>query len=271
MLRPLKLLVGIIEQEPSSTHDKITELLSQTIPIADGALKQLSTCLYLLLRKDRASAADPAIADLGVRFWNDIRVANILIREGFIQNAMMMERDAIETRVLAEYLYKNQQEVEAWIKAKTKKERMVFAFSELIKHLENGDKWKRMWDIESKYIHPNRRALAAFASSRPFFGYNLYLGGFYAPKRIAQSFGIQLAICINFTECFIDWYKEGLPFPLELSKEIELLEKAYDDQIRKLDERARVEQQGIDSEIEATRLSEKEIKQLWQLLDTLPH
>ena len=93
MPRPLKILKGIVEEDPSVTRDKINELLGETVAIAEEALKQLSACLHLLLNKDRASEADQSIFDLGVRFWNDIRAANVLIYEGFILHALMVQRD----------------------------------------------------------------------------------------------------------------------------------------------------------------------------------
>ena len=136
--------------------------------------------------------------------------------------------------------------------------------------MEDGSGWKEHWNTLSSYIHPNSQALPSFSSSRPFFGYNVYLGGFYAPTPIAISFGIQLAICINFVECFMNWYKEDLLFPSEFPRKMEMLEKASHDQIEKLRKRASVEQQKTDSEIKTTRLQEKEIKQLWKFLDTLP-
>lgn len=269
--RPLWLLKGIIEQEPSVTCAKIDELLGETIAIADEALEQLSTCLHLLLQKDHASKADRALVDLGVRFWNDIRATNILIRKGFILSAMMMERDAVETRVVAEYLHENPQEAKAWQEAEDIKERLRFSINKLKDEVKGGNEWKELWDTLSSYIHPNNQALPTFSGSRPVFGHNLYLGGFYAPIPIASSFGMQLAICINFIECFMNWYKKDLLFPLEFPRRLEMLEESYDDEIKKLEKRTSVEQQKTDSAIEPTRLQEKEIKQLWAFLDMLPH
>lgn len=271
MPRPLWLLKGIIEQDPSVTHDKIDELLGEAITMADEALKQLSTCLRLLLEKDQASKADRTLVDLGVRFSNDIRAANILVRKGFILNAMTMERDAIETRVVAEYLHKHPQKTEAWQKAETVTQRCKFAVKKLKGEVEDGNGWAEVWDNLSSYIHPNSLALPTFSGMRPFLGYNLYLGGFYAPVPIAASFGVQLAICINFVDCLMNWYKVDLAFPSESHRKIEMLNEAYHDQIRKLEKRASIEQQKIDSNVNTTRLSKEQIIQLWKFLDTFPH
>jgi hypothetical protein len=184
MTRPLKILKGIVEQDPSFTRSKVNELLGENVKIAEEALRQLAVCLRILLEKDRASAADQSIVDLGVRFWNDIRAANLLIYEGFILHAIMMERDAIETRVVAEYLHKYPEDAVAWQKAKTKKERHRFSINELKDKVEDGKDWKDMWDDLSSYIHPNRLALPAYSSGRPYFGHNLYLGGLNAVRHL---------------------------------------------------------------------------------------
>lgn len=270
MPRPLKILKGIIEEDPSVTHSKTSELLGETVTIAEDALRQLSTCLRLLLNKDRASKADQSILDLGIRLWNDIRAGNILIHEGFILHAEMMQRDTIETRVVAEYLHTHPQEAEAWQKAEDKKERLRFGMNELKDKVEGGKDWKDMWDDCSSRIHATSAAIPAYSRMRPGFGYNLYLGGFYNPIPIAVLFGTQLAICINFLESFMNWYKDDLPFPTELPKQIEVLEDTYSNQIDKLKKRARAEQQKMDDEIKATRLSEDEIVKLFKFLDTLP-
>ncbi|GAG04318.1 unnamed protein product, partial [marine sediment metagenome] len=185
-------------------------------------------------------------------------------------NAMMMERDAIETRVLAEYLYKNQQEARVWWEAESKRERKQFAFFKLVEGVENGHTWEELWNIVSMYIHPTSRATPAYSGIKRNFGYKLHLRGFYAPLPIAFSFNEAIEICLEFTDSFMHWFKEDLPFPSELSKNLEMLVQAYDDQSKKLMERARLEQQKIDGEIEATRLSKEQIIQLWGLLDKSP-
>jgi len=267
--RPLKILKGIVEQDPSVTRYRTSELLGETTATAEVILKHLSTCLRLLLNKDRASKAEQSIVDLGVRFWNDIRAANILIKEGFILSAMMMERDAIETRVVAEYLNTHPQEVEVWQKAETYKERRRFGINELKGKVADGESWKDLFDLISSYIHPNDKARPAYSKNRPFFGYNLYLGGFYDPAPIAISFITHLSLSVNFLKTIIDWYKNDLLFPIEMSKEVEILEETYRKQANALKERATKEQTAMDEKIQAMRLTPEEKRKLFQFLDTL--
>lgn len=270
MPRSLKILKSFIEQDPSTTRDKINELLGETLAVVEESLKYLSTCLRFLLNKGQDDKAVPNIFDLGVRFWNDIRAANILIREGFILNAMMMERDAIETRVVTEYLYKNPQEAKAWWKAQTLKERRRFSIPELKDKVTDGKEWESLWKTWSSYIHPTSRATPVYGRMRPFFGYNLYLGGFYDPISIANSVEFQLFVCINFLKTFMSWYKDDLLFPSELPGKLEALDKTFHTEIVKLHERAGSEQQKIDDKIEPTRLSKEEVSKLLKFLDTLP-
>jgi len=270
MPRPLKILKGIIKEDPTVTSDKISNLLGETTAISDEALTHLATCLSFLLEKDRASKADQSIVDLGVRFWNDTIAANILIRQGLILNAMMMERDAIETRVVAEYLHEYPGDAEAWQKAETYKERRRFGINELKDKVEEGEALKDIWDWLSSYIHPNDKARPVYSKSRPFFGHNLYLGGFYEPMPTATFFLMQLAICINFLDTIYNWYKDDLLFPEELPKKIEVLEEACHKQKGKLEGRADSEHQKMKGEIEKTRLSKEEIIKMFQSLDTLP-
>ena len=270
MPRQLKILKGIIEEDPTNIRNKISALLGETVETAKESLKQLSTCLHLLLNKDQASKVDQAIIDLGVRFWNDVRAANILIYDGLILNAMMMERDAIETRCTAVYLYKHPQEADAWQEAKTLKERRHFELSKLKTKIDDGSEWKELFDGLSSYIHPNRISSSVYSRNRPYFGHNLYLGSFYDPAPITGSFLTQLAICIDFIQNFMNWYKDDLPFPAEFTKKIDTLDKSYHDHIDTLKKRAVEQQKQIDGNIQATRFSKEEIIKMFKFLDTLP-
>jgi hypothetical protein len=167
-------------------------------------------------------------------------------------------------------LHTHPQDAEAWQKAETYKERRRFGISELKDKVEDGEGWKDIWDSLSSYIHPNSLALPAYSSSRPYFGHNIYLGGFYDPVPIAIHFIMQVATCINFLDTIYNWYKDDLPFPKELPRNIEVLEEAYHKQKGKLKERADSEHQKMKGEIEKTRLSKEEIVKLFKFLDTLP-
>ncbi len=270
MPRQLKILKGIIEEDPSIIRNKISALLGETVETAKESLKQLSICLHLLLEKDRTSAADQSIFDLGVRFWNDTKVVNLLVYEGLILHALMVQRDCIEIMIVAEYLHTYPQEAKDWQKAQTKKENRRFSINLLKDKVKDGKEWKDIWDDWSSYLHPNSMAIPAYARDRPFFGYNLYLGSFYDPGPIATIFSIQLAICIKFLEEFMDWYKDTLPFPAKFAEKLDALNQTYHEQIDKLKKRSDEEQQQIDDNIKATRFSKEEIIKMFQFLDTLP-
>jgi hypothetical protein len=270
MTRPLKILKGLVEEDPTVTRDKINKLLGEAIVVSEESLRQLSGCLRHLLNKNQASKTDQGIFDLGVRFYNDIKAANFLISEGFILQTLMMQRDAIETRVLMEYLHEYPQDVEAWQKAQSFKERYRFSINNIQDKVTGGGKWKDIWNDWSAFIHPNDSARPIYSGIRPFFGYNLYLGGFYAPETIAVFFSIQLAICIDFLESFTVWYKDDLSLPSELTRKVKTLNRQYHVQINKLMSRANSAQKEIDESIKTTRLSHKEKIKLFKFLDTLP-
>lgn len=269
MPRPLKILKNIAEEDPSATHNKINELLGETTAISEEIFRHLATCLRLLINKDGASVADQDIVDLGVRLWNDIRAANMLVRRGLYLSAMMMERDAIETIVVAEYLHNYPQDAELWRKAETISERRRFSIHRLRDKVEDGKDWKDTWDWLSSFIHPNCLATPVYGASKEFFGHNLYIGGFYQPGSIVTCWGIQLALCFHFLQSFISWYKDELPFPPEMQGGIEALEEAYHDKTDKLKERAYSEQKDIHRKIEATRFSREEVIKVFKFLDTL--
>jgi len=270
MPRPLKILKTIVEEDPSATYDRINELLGETVGVAEEALRHLATCLNVLTNKDRASNADRSIVDLGVRLWNDFRAANLLIRAGLYLQAMMLERDAIEIMVLTEYLHAYPKYAQAWWKAETLRERRHFGINELKDKVKDGKDWKDVWDWLSAYIHPNGRATPVYATSKPFYGHYLYLGGFYHPGSIATFFQIQLSLCIQFLQSFMSWYKDELTFPAELPRKIEMSEDVYHNQIDRLKERARSRQKATDDIIEVTRLSKGEVIKMFKYLDTLP-
>jgi len=271
MPRPLKIYKSVVEEDPSATHDRIDELLGEeNIGIAEEALKHLATCINILTNKDGTNDADNSIVDLAVRIWNDFRAANTLIRGGLYLQAVMIIRDVIEIMVLTEYLHEHPDEALTWWKAESSTQRRRFGINSLKDKVKDGEDWKGIWDWLSSYVHPNGVATPVYAMSKPFYGHNLYLGGFYHPGSLATFFQIQLSICIQFLERYIEWYKDDLLFPDELLSKVKRLEEVYDNQADRLKERARSRQRTIDNIIEVTRLPKEEVVKMFQYLDTLP-
>jgi len=246
MPRPIKILKDIIEQDPAATRRQIDKLLGDITAISQEALHSLSTCLDLLLNRKRLSSADHSIIDLGVRFFNDIRAADILIRQGLIIHAMLMQLDAIEIRVVTEYLYRNPEEIDAWRNAQTLKQRRRFSILALKNKVKDGNDWRDIWNDWRSFTLPNRWSLPAYSGNRSAFRRNRYLGSLYLPEPIATLFIMQLAICLDFLENITSWYREKLPRLAEISNRIEQLDEQLHLEINQLGQRATTEQHKLD-------------------------
>ena len=105
MPRPLFIYKSVVEQDSSICCEKIENLLGETVEVSDKAHRYLAECIKLLTTKDMCSPMDMRTVDLAVRMWNDLKVSSELTKNGFYLQAMMMERDAIETMAIIEYLH----------------------------------------------------------------------------------------------------------------------------------------------------------------------
>lgn len=266
---PLYILKSVVEQDSTATRKRINNLLGDIVAVSDKAHKCLGECIKLLTTKGQA-VVDAHIVDLGVRVWNDLNVSSELTKNGIYLQAIMMERDAIETMATIEYLHSFPEEAEAWWKAGTRKERLRFSLNTIKDKIKDGQKIKETWDLLSSYIHPNGRATPAYSADKPYFGHYLFLGGFYYPGSVSSDFCIQLGICIELLEKIRDWYKNELEFPDELSKEIDILKDEYDTQVDSLEKRTEAEKKEVVDKVVATRLPKDEVIEWFKSLDNLP-
>ena len=268
MPRPLYILKSVVEQDSTITREKIKNLLGEIVVVSDKAHKFLAECIKLLTTKEY-TVVDAHIVDLGVRVWNDLNISSELTKNGIYLQAMMMERDAIETMAIIEYLHSFPEEAEAWWKAKTKKERLRFSINNIKDNIEDGQKYKDAWDLLSSYIHPNSQATPSYGADKPYYGHNLFLGGFYYPGSVSSDFCIQLGICIELLERMRAWYKNELEFPDELSKEMDSLEDEYRTQADYLKKRTELEKREVVDKVVATRLSKDKVIEWFKSLDNL--
>ncbi len=270
MPRPLSIYKSVVEQDSSICCEKIKNLLGEIVEVSDKAHRYLAECIKLLTTKDTHSSMDMHTVDLTVRIWNDLKVCSELTKNGLYLQAIMMERDAIETMAIIEYLHSFPEEAEAWWKAKTRKERLRFSINTIKDNIKDGQKMKDAWDSLSSHIHPNSEATAAYAADKPYFGHNLFLGGFYYPGTVRFDFLIQLDLCIDLLERMRDWYKKELEFPDELLKEVDILRDEYHTQADYLKKRTESEKKEVVDKVVATRLSKDEVIEWFKSLDNLP-
>jgi hypothetical protein len=269
MPRPLKIYKNITREDQNFVHDSAEALLDDTIVLSHELLELFAVCCRVLIEKDKATTADICIVDLAVRLWNDIRSANILTKRGLYLQVMMLERDSIETLVVAEYLHSNPQYADEWRKAQSLKERRRFGINELQSEVEDGKEWKGVWDWLSSYIHPNCLAAPVYGANKQYYGHNIYLDGFYQPGPMCSSWHIQLSLTLHFTKNLWNWYKDELPFPPEMQSELLRIEENYREQTEKLKARGHSQQKEMTEKIEQTRLSDGEIIELFRFLDGL--
>lgn len=256
---------SVVEQDSTITHDRIMNLLGEIVAVSDKAHKCLAECIKLLTIKAHA-IVDADTIDLAVRIWNDLYTCSELTKRGLYLQAIMMERDAIETMAIIEYLHSFPKEANAWWKAKTRKERWHFSINTIKDKIKDGQKMKEAWDSLSSYVHPNGRATLVYAADKPYYGHNLFLGGFYYPKSVSSDFCIQLGICLDLLERMRDWYQDELEFPDELEKEIHMLRADYNNQVVSLEERAEAEKKEIVDKVVATRLSKDKVIEWFESL-----
>jgi len=266
---PLHIWKSVVEQDPTITRKKINNLLGEIVVVSDKAHKCLAECIKLLTIK-RHAVVDAHIVDLAVRIWNDLYVCSELIKQGLYLQAIMMERDAIETMAIIEYLHSFPREANAWWKAKTRQERLRFSINIIKDKIRDGQKMKDAWDSLSSLIHPNSQATAAYAADKAYYGHNLFLGGFYYPGSVSSDFCIQLSLCIDLLERMRDWYKNELEFPAELLKEIDILRDEYNTQVDSLEKRTELEKREVVDKVVSTRLYEDKIIEWFKSLDNLP-
>lgn len=269
MPRPIYIWESVVEQDSTITRERIMSLLGEIVVVSDKAHKCLAECIKLLTTKGH-TVVDAHIVSLGVRVWNDLNISSEMTKNGIYLQAMMMERDAIETIAIIEYLHSFPEEAEAWWKAKTRKERLRFSINTIKDNIKDGQKMKDAWDSLSSYIHPNSEATAAYAADKPYFGHNLFLGGFYYPGTVRDDFLIQLDLCIDLLERMRDWYKNELEFPDELLKEVDILRDEYHTQADYLKKRTESEKKEVVDKVVATRLSKDEVIEWFKSLDNLP-
>lgn len=267
MPRPLYLFKTVTEQDTTQTCAKIKSLCGDTVNLSDKAHKCLALSLKQLTNMDRPSNVVVHTVDLGVRIWNDLNVTSYLTSMGFYLQAIMVLRDVIETMAIIEYLNTFPDKADMWWKAKTRKERLLFSINSIKDDIKDGHEWKKIWDDLSAQIHPNSAAVPIYGADKPYYGHNLFLGGFYYPTSVEFCFRLQLSLCIIFTERLKDWYKEVPETTSELITEIDSLEDEYKTQCEMLERRTEAERKEVIDKIVATRLSSDEVIEWFKSLD----
>lgn len=269
MPRPLLTLQDIIISNDSEVRAQIHELLNGSEPFIEECLDILSSILNEMKKIDRANELDTELSVLGVRVYNDAKAIFALINNGYILQSMMIERDMVEIRVLADYFVHNEEKVKEWRKAKTIKERRLFEISKIKEHMSKGEELKYVFDNLSKYLHPTNLGSVVYAREKEYFGYNLYLGGIFSPVVIANEFELASMLLRDIVGSYIEWYCDKCKLPKEISERFEKISSATDVFCRKLKKKAKNLEAEFRKEIDEKRLSRDEIIETWRILDQM--
>lgn len=269
MPRPLFVLQDIVTSNDSEVRAKIHDLLNGSEPLVEECLDIFSLVLNEIKKMDRAPELDRELSVLGVRVYNDAKAIFTLINNGYILQAKMIDRDMLETRVLADYFVHNKEKVKEWRKAKTIKERRNFAISKIKEHTPKGKEWKDLFDNFSGYLHPNKLGVVVYAMEKEYFGFNLYLGGIFNPAAIGNEFQLAFALLRNIVGSYIEWYGDKLKLPKEIDGRFERLNCATDVFREKLEKKVKTLEAEFRKEIDEKRLSRDEIIATWGILDEM--
>lgn len=267
MPRPLFVLQDIVMSSDSEVKSQINELLDGSEPLIHDCLDIFSSVLNEVKKIDRAPALDRELSVLGVRVYNDAKAIFTLINNGYILQSMMIERDMVEIRVLADYFIHNKEKVKEWTKAKTIEERLNFAITKVKEHTPEGKGWKEVFDHLSKYLHPNKLGFVVYAREKEYFGYNLYLGGIFSPAAIGNEFQLAFALLRNIVGSYIEWYGDKLKLPQEISERFEKLNSATDIFCEILEKKVKTLETEFRKEIDKKRLSRDQVIETWRILD----
>jgi hypothetical protein len=248
---------------------QIHELLDGSEPLIEECLSIFSSILNEMKFIDRAAELDTELSVLGVRVFNDAKAIFTLINNGYILQSMMIERDMVEIRVLADYFVHNEEKVKEWRKAKTIEERLLFAINKIKEHTPEGKGWKKVFDHLSKYLHPNKFGSVVYASEKEYFGYNLYLGGIFNPAAIGNEFQLAFALLRNIVGSYIEWYGDKLKLPQEISERFERLNSTTDIFCKELEKKVKALETQFRKGIDEKRLSRDQIIETWRILDKM--
>lgn len=269
MPRPLLALQDIVISNDSEVRAQIHRLLDGSEPLIEECLDILSLILNEMKKIDRAPDLDVELSVLGVRVYNDAKAISTLINNGYILQSMMIERDMVEIRVLADYFIRNEEKVKEWRKAKTIEERLLFAINRIKEHTPEGKGWKKVFDHLSGYLHPNKLGSVVYAKEKEYFGYNLYLGGIFTPAAIKNEFELAFSLLSNIVGSYIELYSDKLKLPKEISERFEKNDSATDAFCKKLEQKVKTLEAEFRKQIDEKRLSRDEIMETWRILDEM--
>jgi hypothetical protein len=213
--------------------------------------------LETLLDRRDATAADEAVNVLAAQFLDALAAARTLLDLGYLRAAYSQIRTMIESRIVMEYLHGDTERAKRWSRASTPGERRRFSFEAIYRENEKADFWKDMWDSHNEIIHTNRGALPAQSRLRPAFGIDTYIGPFYDPRPLANTFLIVLGYAQWFGGLIQTWYGEHPLWPSSFQPRFDAICSGYGAYAQSLQERADQAQELVDRQLGTLPLQEQ--------------
>jgi hypothetical protein len=157
-------------------------------------------------------------------------------------------RTMIESRLVMEYIRGSEERARRWSQASAPAERRVFSFEMVYRDSDMAELWKDMWDSCNEIIHTNRGALPAQSRIRPVFGIDSYVGPFYEPMPLANTFLIVMAFAQWFGGLIDNWYGDNPLLPSNFASRLDGINSAWCAYAGALKTRVAEEQRRVDQE-----------------------
>ena len=261
----------IVTESPKTVETRITALLGEGKAVQEHLLSLLCKELEALSEIDGKTPIDEALNQasllLGSRFHSDAQSGLSLVCTGHILQAFIMQRDMIEIVVLFQYLQLHPKEADAFMKAKSLKQRKRFSLPKVWKTIPNGQSYKDQFDLASASTHPSSVGLGLALRPGRKADTKLFIGPFYQPFLTVIVFQAIIACTLETVVLLHKWYKSSAVWPLN-PDELKLLRKAIIEHLTRL----RSEAEKQDSKLEDTLLffkgkSPEQVEAMWKKMN----
>ncbi len=254
---PLLWIRGLIRSDPSEVAQRIRDLLREGPAVLQETEALCFEAFHALLSREDVTADEETINVLAAQFLDATAAARLLLVNGHLRAAYSQMRTMIESRVVMEYIRGNEERARRWSRASAPAERREFSFEAVYRESDMAELWKEMWDSYNEIIHTNRGAQPAQSRIRPVFGIDSYVGPFYDPQPLANTFLIVMAFAQWFGGLIHKWYADQPLLPSNFASRLDGINSAWQAYARALQTRAAEEQRRVDQETGTLPLEEQ--------------
>jgi len=261
----------IVTESPETVETQITALLGEGKAVQEHLLSLLGKELEALSEIDGKTPIDEALNQatllLGSRFHSDAQSGLILLCSGRILQALAMRRDMTEIVGLLQYLQLHPKEADAFMTAKSLKQRRRFSLSNVWGTIPNGQSYKDEFDIASASVHPSSVGLGVSLRPEREADTKLFIGPFYQPYSTVIEFQAEITHTLETVILLHKWYRSSAVWPLD-PNELDVLRKAIIQHLTHLRSKA----EKLDIKLEDTLLffkgkSPDQVEAMWKKMN----